>query len=96
MPGYKQSEMFAPQPTEETKDMKSRFVLPRLSFVQLLILGLVLFVAFQYKKLDKPVLTTVTFAIALLHMYDHLFLIERHGERFLLNRSEGYCPACQK
>jgi hypothetical protein len=39
------------------------------------------------------------FAIALLHMYDHLFLIHRHDERLFLlpgEKKEGYCAACQK
>ena len=98
MPGYKQSEMFAPQPTEDKPDMKRRFVMPRFTMIQWIIMALVAYVGFQYKKLNKPVTTTIMFAIALLHMYDHLFLVQRGEERlaFLPKKQEGYCAACQK
>ena len=84
MPGYKQSEMFAPQPTEDTPDMKRRFAMPRFTMIQWTIIALVAYVAFQYKKLDKPITTSIMFAIALLHMYDHLFLVQRGSERLFL------------
>lgn len=99
MPGYKQSEMFAPQPTEDTPDMKRRFAMPRFTMIQWTIIALVGYVAFQYKKLDKPITTSIMFAIALLHMYDHLFLVQRGSERLFLlpgEKKEGYCAACQK
>ena len=99
MPGYKQSEMFAPQPTEDTPDMKRRFAMPRFTMIQWTIIALVAYVAFQYKKLDKPITTSIMFAIALLHMYDHLFLVQRGSERLFLllgEKKEGYCTACQK
>ena len=99
MPGYKQSEMFAPQPTEDTPDMKRLFAMPRFTMIQWTIIALVAYVAFQYKKLDKPITTSIMFAIALLHMYDHLFLVQRGSERLFLlpgEKKEGYCTACQK
>lgn len=98
MPGYKQSEMFAPQPTESTPDMKRRFAVPRFTFVQWIIIALIAYVAIQYKTIDKPIATTITFAIAILHLYDHFFLIQRGGEHlfFLPQKKEGYCGACQK
>ena len=90
--------MFAPQPTESTPDMKRRFVVPRFTMVQWIILALIAYVAVQYRRLDKPVTTTIMFAIALLHMYDHLFLVKRGEERLfaLPKKQEGYCGACQK
>lgn len=99
MPGYKQSELFAPQPTEATPDMKRRFVVPRFTMIQWIIMALVAYVGFQYKNLNKPVTTTIMFAIALLHMYDHLFLVQRGDERLFFlpgEKKEGYCAACQK
>ena len=99
MPGYKQSEMLAPQQTEDTPDMKRRFAMPRFTMIQWTIIALVAYVAFQYKKLDKPITTSIMFAIALLHMYDHLFLVQRGSERLFLlpgEKKEGYCTACQK
>jgi hypothetical protein len=53
MPGYKQSEMFAPQPTEDKPDMKRRFVMPRFTMIQWTIVALVAYVAFSIQKAEQ-------------------------------------------
>jgi len=103
MPGYgKQMEKYAPEPTKETPELEKRFVvpaLPKLTIVQLTILGLVLAYAFSVRKMNKAVVSTAALAIALLHMYDHLYRVKRGGERLFFlpeAKKEGYCGACQK
>lgn len=41
---------------------------------------------------NKPALVILTAGIAVLHMYDHLFLVKRGKERKVV---ENYCGACK-
>ena len=100
MPGYgKRMEMYAPEPTEKTADLKQRFVMPRVTLVQLTILAMILYYAWSVRKMNKAVVSTVALAIGLFHMYDHMYRVKRGDERLFFlpqAKKEGYCGACQK
>jgi len=101
MPGYgAKMERFTPEPTKETPELEQRFVMPavpKLTLVQMTILGLVLAYAFSVRKMNKAVVSTAALAIALLHMYDHMYRVKRGDEHlFFLPKKEGYCGACRK
>jgi len=103
MPGYgKRMEKYAPEPTEEVKELDQRFklpLLPAMTIVQLTILGLILAYAWTVRKMNKAVVSTAALSIGLLHMYDHLYRVKRGDERLFFlptPKKEGYCGACQK
>jgi hypothetical protein len=100
MPGYgKRMEMYAPEPTEKTADLKQRFVMPRVTLVQLTILAMILYYAWSVRKMNKAIVSTAALAIGLLHMYDHMYRLKRGDERLFFfpeAKKEGYCGACQK
>ena len=98
MPGYgKRMERYAPEPTKETPELEQRFVMPKVTLVQLTILGMILYYAYSVRKMNKALVSTGVFAIALLHMYDHMYRVKRGDERlFLFPKKEGYCGACRK
>jgi len=103
MPGYgAKMERFTPEPTEETPKLEKRFVtpsLPSLTFVQWSIVVLVLVYAWSVRKMNKAVIPTAALAIGLLHMYDHLYRVQRGGEHLFFlpkEKKEGYCSMCQK
>jgi hypothetical protein len=103
MPGYgKRMEKYAPEPTDEVKEVEQRFVmpvLPKLTLVQLTILAMILYYAWSVRKMNRAVVSTAMLAIGLLHMYDHLYRVKRGDERLFFfpeAKKEGYCGACQK
>ena len=98
MPGYgAKMERFTPEPTKETQQLEERFVKPTMTLVQLTIFAMIAYYAFTVRKMNKAVVSTGVFAIALLHMYDHMYRVKRGDERlFLFPKKEGYCGACRK
>ena len=103
MPGYgKRMEKYAPEPTEEVKELDQRFklpLLPAMTIVQLTILGLILAYAWTVRKMNKAVVSTAALAIGLLHMYDHMYRVKRGDEHLFFlpqAKKEAYCTACQK
>jgi hypothetical protein len=99
MPGYgKRMEMYAPEPTDEVQDVEQRFVMPKLTLVQLTILAMILYYAWSVRKMNRVVVSTAMLAIGLLHMYDHLYRVKRGDERLFFPeaKKEGYCSMCQK
>jgi hypothetical protein len=100
MPGYgKRMEMYAPEPTDEVKEVEERFVMPKLTLVQLTILAMILYYAWSVRKMNRAVVSTAMLAIGLLHMYDHLYRVKRGDERLFFfpeAKKEGYCSMCQK
>ena len=102
MPGYgAKMERFTPEPTKETPQLEERFVIPKvgtptLTLVQLTIAAMIAYYAFTVRKMNKAVVSTAVFAIALLHMYDHMYRVKRGEENlFLFPKKEGYCGACR-
>jgi len=92
-------EMYAPEPTDEVKDVEQRFVMPKLTLVQLTILAMILYYAWSVRKMNRAVVSTAMLAIGLLHMYDHLYRVKRGDERLFFfpeAKKEGYCSMCQK
>ena len=103
MPGYgAKMERFTPEPTKETPELEERFLIPKvriptMTIVQMVILGLVVMYAFSARKMNKVGVSTAVFAVALLHMYDHMYRVKRGDEHlFFLPKKEGYCGACRK
>ena len=98
MPGYgKRMERYTPEPTKETPKMEQRFVMPNVTLIQLVILAFVAAYAYKARKMNTVVVSTAAFAMALLHMYDHMYRVQRGEEHlFLLPKKEGYCGACRK
>ena len=92
-------EMYAPEPTDEIQDVEQRFVMPKLTLVQLTILAMILYYAWSARKVNRAVVSTAMLAIGLLHMYDHLYRVKRGDERLFFfpeAKKEGYCSMCQK
>ena len=101
MPGYPpKTSMYAPAPTTETKEMKDRFTMPaipQLTIVQMVLLAFLVIHAWTSRKVKGVVVSTVALAIGLLHMYDHLYRVGRHGGEhlFFLPKKEEYgCKSC--
>jgi hypothetical protein len=100
MPGYgKRMEKYAPEPTSEVQDVEQRFVMPKVSLIQLTILAMILYYAWSVRKMNKAVVSTAMLAIGLLHMYDHMYRVKRGDERLFFfpeAKKEGYCSMCRK
>jgi hypothetical protein len=96
MPGY--TEPLEPEPTKEKKEIKSRFAMPtKLTIVQMVLLAFLVIHAWTSRKVKGVVVSTVALAIGLLHMYDHLYRVGRHGGEhlFFLPKKEKYgCKSC--
>jgi len=99
MPGYgAKMERFTPEPTQETQQLEQRFVAPKMTFVQLSILAMIVYYAWSVRKMNKAVLSTAALAIGLLHMYDHMYRVKRGDEQLFFitsDKKEGYCGACR-
>lgn len=105
MPGYgKKTEMYAPAPTTETKDMKERFSMPsipQLTIVQMIIAAVIVAYAFTARKIKGVVVGSLALTIALLHMYDHMYRVQRGPEKLFLfgntemmgHKKEHYCAS---
>lgn len=84
MPGYKtQSSYATPEPTVKVDTLDKRFVLraPKLTVVQFILLGLIVAHVWTSRKANTVVISTIALTIALLHTYDHMFLVQRGPER---------------
>jgi hypothetical protein len=98
MPVYgKRMEKYAPEPTEEVETLEKRFVMPKVSIVQIVLIAIFIAYAFMVRKMNSAVMITIALAITLLHMYDHLYRVQRGEERFFLfPKKEKYgCMACK-
>jgi len=97
MPGYgKRMERYSPMPTEDVQTIESRFVMPKLTFVQLTIVGLILAYAWTVRKANRAVVSTFALALGLLHIYDHMYRVKRGNEHLFIlpaKNSEGYTAA---
>ena len=98
MPGY--TEPLEPEPTKEVKDVKVRFQtpsIPKLTIVQMVIVAIIVGYAWTARKMKGVVVSSLAIAIALLHMYDHLYRVKRGDEHlFLLATKEKYgCKSCK-
>tara|TARA_B110000503_G_scaffold26042_1_gene41049 strand:+ start:1094 stop:1408 length:315 start_codon:yes stop_codon:yes gene_type:complete len=98
MPGYgKTMEKYAPTTTTETKELKDRFsmpVIPQLTIVQMIIAAVIVAYAFMARKIKGVVVGTLALTIGLLHMYDHLYRVQRGPEKLVLfggDSTEKYC-----
>ena len=99
MPGYgKRMEKYAPEPTSEVQDVEQRFVMPKVSLIQLTILAMILYYAWSVRKMNKAAISTVALAFGLFHMYDHMYRVKRGDERLFFfpeAKKEGYCGMCK-
>lgn len=98
MPGYgKRMEKYAPEPTEEVETIEKRFVMPKVTIVQIVLILIILAYALIARKMNGVVMGTLILTVALFHMYDHLFLVRRGPERSLFfPKKEKYgCMACK-
>ena len=96
MPGYT-TEPLEPEPTEEKKEVKTRFAMPtKLTIVQMVLLAILVIHAWTSRKVKGFVVSTIALAIALLHMYDHMYRLKRGDEHlFFLPKKEAYgCKSC--
>jgi hypothetical protein len=98
MPGYTQEKM-EPKPTKEVKDVATRFsmpTIPKLTIVQMILAASIVLYAFKARKMKGVVVSSLALAIALLHMYDHLYRVKRGDESlFFLPKKEAYgCKSC--
>ena len=83
MPGYgERMEKYAPEPTSEVQTVETRFVLPKITFVQAIIALFLLSYAWSVRKMNKGVISTGVLAIVILHAYDHMYRVKRGKERF--------------
>ena len=102
MPGYggKRMEKYTPEPTDDVKTVEHRFMIPKLppiTLVQFVLVGLVLAHYLMNRKVNKVGVGAAVLAIGLLHMYDHLYRVQRGPEHlFFLPKTEKYgCMACK-
>lgn len=98
MPGYgKRNEMYAPEPTEEVETIEKRFVMPKVTLVQIVLLIIIIAYVYLARKMNGVVVGTLALAIGLLHVYDHLYRVKRGPEHlFFLPKKEKYgCMACK-
>ena len=98
MPGY--TEPLEPEPTKVVKDVKVRFQtpsIPKLTIVQMVIVAIIVGYAWTARKMKGVVVSSLAIAIALLHMYDHLYRVKRDDEHlFFLHKKEKYgCKSCK-
>ena len=99
MPGYgKRMERYAPEPTSETPELEQRFVMPKVTLVQMVIVAMILAYAWSVRKTNRALATTLMVAIALFHTYDHMYRVKRGDERLFFfpeAKKEGYCGMCK-
>jgi len=91
-------ELYAPTPTAETKDLSQRFSIPfvpQLTIVQMIIAAVIIFYAYSARKVSGVVVGTLALTMGLLHMYDHLYRIQRGPEKLFFlsdgDKKEQYC-----
>ena len=101
MPFYGQRSKYAtPEPTEEVDTVEKRFVmpaLPKLTVVQIALVATIAVYAYTSRKMNGVVVSSLALAVALLHIYDHMYRVKRGPEHlFFLPKKEEYgCMACK-
>ena len=91
MPVYGKRSMYAaPKPSELVKTVEKRFVMPKVTLVQVILVAVIIAYAWSARKMNDAVVGTLALAVALLHVYDHLYLVKRGPERFLIRKPERY------
>lgn len=90
-------EKYAPEPTEEVETIEKRFVMPKVTLVQIVLLIIIIAYVYLARKMNGVVVGTLALAIGLLHVYDHLYRVKRGPEHlFFLPKKEKYgCMACK-
>jgi hypothetical protein len=84
MPGYgNRMEKFAPSPSEGIKTVEKRFVMPKITLVQIILVLVIIAYAYAARKMNGVVVGSIALTVALLHFYDHMFLIKRGSEKAL-------------
>ena len=84
MPGYDKISMYtAPSLTDEVDTVEKRFVMPNLTIAQIVILSAIIGYAYSARKMNGAIISTMILAVALLHAYDHVYLVKRGPEREL-------------
>jgi hypothetical protein len=96
MPGYGKKSMYAtPDPTESVDTLEKRFAMPNITIVQLVMLVGLIAYAWTSRKMNGVVVSSVVFAVGILHLYDHLYRVKRGPEQlFFLPQKEGYKGGC--
>ena len=84
MPGYPRMEKYTPEPTQEVKTVETRFVMPKMTFIQVTLLILILAYAWSVRKMNRAVVSVGLLAAILFHGYDHMYRIKRGEERFFI------------
>ena len=105
MPGYGKREYMdpTPEPTPEVETVEKRFTMPKMpkmpkvTLVQVILIVLTLFYVWTTRKMNNWVVGIVAIVVGLLHMYDHLYRVQRGPEHlFFLPKTEKYgCMACK-
>ena len=92
MPGYGgKMEQYSPKPLELTKTVEKRFVMPKVTLIQIIIVAILMAYVWSARKMNGAVVGGLALTVALLHMYDHMFLIKRGPEKALFSpKSEKY------
>jgi hypothetical protein len=99
MPGYggKRMEMYTPEPTEEVNTVEKRFVMPKLTIVQMVLVAVIAVYAFTARKRNGVVVASLGLTGGLLQFYDHFYRVKRCSEQlFFLPKKEKYgCQMCK-
>ena len=99
MPGYPVAKYAEPTPTEEVATIKSRFsmpMMPQLTIVQMVLVAIIAGYAFTARKMKGVIVASLALTVGLLHMYDHMYRVQRGPEKlFFLGgggaKKEKYC-----
>ena len=62
--------------------------MPKITLIQIILIGVVVAYAYTARKMNGTVVGSIALTIALLHMYDHLFLIKRGSEKSIFAPSK--------
>ena len=92
MPGYPKSMYAEPKPTEEVATTESRFsmpALPQLTIIQMVLVGLIAAYAFTARKMNGVVVASLALTVGLLHMYDHMYRVQRGPEKLFFFGGAG-------
>jgi hypothetical protein len=77
-------EKYTPEPTKDVKTVETRFVMPKMTFIQVTLLILILTYAWSVRKMNRAVVSVGLLTAILFHTYDHMFRIKRGEERFFI------------
>ena len=84
MPGYPRMEKYTPEPTQEVNTVDTRFVMPKMTFIRVTLLILILAYAWSVRKMNRAIVSVGLLTAILFHTYDHMFRIKRGEERFFI------------